>query len=137
MINYGVSGEMRSHILIVGNSSIGKTSFVRTFKQFSEHPNKFFPKSFLTGHQENKEFEKTKVLDVVKGVALQFTNSVSTESTQISDHVVMIHTKRGTEGNKQEKQMNFTFTDFGGNHEKKIQACISISNYYFGWDWVG
>lgn len=48
IIKFGVSTEMRGQVFVMGNTSTGKTSFVRTLKEFSEHPERWFPKSFLT-----------------------------------------------------------------------------------------
>ena len=108
---------MRGHIFVIGNSSAGKTSFIKTLKEFLGHSQRYFPKSFLTGDPVNKEFEKTKVLEVVKDLRLTADKSIVTKPVKISEKLVMIQAQAGQES-EVKSELNLSVTDFGGRNVK-------------------
>ena len=116
--DYGGSSEMRGHIFVIGNSSAGKTSFIRTLKEFLEHSQRYSPKSILTGDPVYKEFEKTKVLEVVKDLRLTADKSIVTKPVKSeSEKLVMIHAQAGQES-EVKSELNLSVTDFGGRNVK-------------------
>ena len=109
---------MRGHIFVIGNSSAGKTSFIKTLKEFLEHSQRYFPKSILTGDPVYKEFEKTKVLEVVKDLRLTADKSIVTKPVKSdSEKLVMIQAQAG-QGSEVKSELNLSVTDFGGRNVK-------------------
>ena len=73
LIKSGVAAEEdRGVIYVMGNTSVGKTSLVNTFKNYIENPTDQ-PTSFLT-HKDDQLIE-TKVLEIYKSVDLGHNNT--------------------------------------------------------------
>ena len=114
---FGKSSEKRAHILVLGNSSAGKTSFVRTLKKFSECPHRYQPESFLTEHDTH--FIETKVMEVIKDIKLSTEDCILTKAkpSDKSEKLLLIQAVEGQKS-KSEARLNLTFTDFGGRNVK-------------------
>ena len=66
IIKSGVTEDLRGRIFVLGNSGVGKSSFVQTLKSYGEEPEN--TKLFLTEDDENKD--KTIFLDLIPDAKL-------------------------------------------------------------------
>jgi len=121
----GVVEEAKGLVIVVGNSGIGKSSFIRTLEAFCQNDTQI-PKSILTGEKQNRKYIETKVLEMVENVEL---NSSISQKIDITKHpksskVNLVKFVQTNEPKKTVQNFAITFYDFGGHREYFI--CNSL-----------
>jgi GTPase SAR1 family protein len=126
----GVSEEAKTTVCVVGNSSAGKSSFIRTIRDFYKDPTKE-PKPFLTRDEENGKFLETKVLELVDNVQLESktTNTLSIKEGKRGSKLFNVkhslpEERENDERTTAQKNMTVNFLDFGGHTE--YSSCVSL-----------
>ena len=109
---------LRGHMFVLGNTGVGKSSFVHTLKKYSENPTLKWlwsrPEPFLTGDEKNKNWKETKVMEVVRN--LNFKNRFVTKAGKKTeeDHSKLTIIEIANEEAKSDSVIDFNVTDFGG-----------------------
>ena len=119
LIQSGVAADIeRGVIYVMGNSSVGKTSLVNTFKRYTENP-KEGPWSKMT--QKDDTLYETQMLEIYSGVNV--TNVEEGESIEIDlkqnnsgNQTISFKKSSGQGKDKNERrQLKITLFDFGGH----------------------
>ena len=70
LLTSGATQEAKTTICILGNTGAGKSSLVRTLRDYCKSKNQE-PKPFLTGDPQNKQFLETKVMELIQDIKLE------------------------------------------------------------------
>ena len=70
LLKSGATQEAKTTICILGNTGAGKSSLVRTLRDYCKSKNQE-PKPFLTGDPQNKQFLETKVMELIQDIKLE------------------------------------------------------------------
>ena len=100
--------------MVIGNTGVGKSSFVHTLRKYCENPARFWPKSFLTGDPKNKDYKETKVMDVVKNLKFKKRYVTKARANTEGDHSKLTIIEVVEKDLKSDIDLNLNITDFGG-----------------------
>ena len=105
--------------MVIGNTGVGKSSFVHTLRKYCENPARFWPfsyrpESFLTGDPKNKDYKETKVMDVVKNLKFKKRYVTKTRENTEGDHKKLTIIEVVEREVKSDIDLNLNITDFGG-----------------------
>ena len=100
--------------MVIGNTGVGKSSFVHTLRKYRENPARIFPKAFLTGDPKNKDYKETKVMDVVKNLKFKKRYVTKAKENTEGDHSKLTIIEVCEKEVKTDIDLNLNITDFGG-----------------------
>ena len=100
--------------MVVGNTGVGKSSFVHTLRKYCENPARFWPKSFLTGDPKNEDYKETKVMEVVKNIKFKKRCVTKASENSEGDHSKLTIIEVVEKEVKSDIDLNLNITDFGG-----------------------
>ena len=105
--------------MVIGNTGVGKSSFVHTLRKYCENLARFWhffywPESFLTGDPKNKDYKETKVMDVVKNLKFKKRYVTKAKENTEGDHSKLTIIEVCEKEVKTDIDLNLNITDFGG-----------------------
>ena len=100
--------------MVIGNTGVGKSSFVHTLRKYCENPARFWPKSFLTGDPKNEDYKETKVMEVVKNIKFKKRCVTKAREHSEGDHSKLTIIEVVEKEVKSDIDLNLNITDFGG-----------------------
>ena len=100
--------------MVIGNTGVGKSSFVRTLQNYCENPARYRPKSFLTGDPKNEDYKETKVMEVVKNIKFKKRCVTKAREHSEGDHSKLTIIEVDENEAKSDIDLNLNITDFGG-----------------------
>ena len=126
IIKTGAVQERKTTVCVLGNTSAGKSSLVRTLEKYSKNT-KVKPEAVLTGDPKYRDLIETKVMELVKGVELDAESGLTlkVESSQSAPKFYRI-CKSSTENRDKSKDdenkegvhnIQISFVDFAGHSE--------------------
>ena len=125
IVKTGASQERKTTVCVMGNTSAGKSSLVRTLERYCKDKTAK-PRAVLTGEEENKGLIETKVMELVKDVKLEpkLEVALKVEDSRHAPNFSLV--SQSTEG-KDEKtddenegrvnDIQMSFIDFAGHSE--------------------
>ena len=133
IMNTGAVQERKTTVCVLGNTSAGKSSLVRTLEKYSKDT-KVKPEAVLTGDPKYKDLIETKVLELVKGVELDTKSGLAlkSESSQCAPKFYRIckssvenRDKTKDENNKKGvHNIQMSLIDFAGHSE--YMSCSTL-----------
>ena len=127
IVKTGAVQERKTTVCVMGNTSAGKSSLVRTLEKYCKDK-KAKPEAVLTGDPKNKSLIETKVMELVKDVKLETKSEISLdiEESRVASKFCLIRqsteedkedAKKGDENEEQGENIQMSFVDFAGHSE--------------------
>ena len=125
IVKTGASQERKTTVCVMGNTSAGKSSLVRTLERYCKDKAEK-PRAVLTGEEENKGLIETKVMELVKDVKLEpkLEVALKVEDSRHAPNFSLISQSTETKDEKtddeNERRVNdiqMSFIDFAGHSE--------------------
>ena len=138
IVKTGAVQERKTTVCVLGNTSAGKSSLVRTLENYSKDLNTK-PKAVLTGDPKNKSLVETKVMELVKDVELKKTSALTLNVDESKSgqkfHLIYEASKDESDENetndKKEKttqSIQMSFVDFAGHSEYVSCSTLFMKN---------
>ena len=125
IVRNGALQERKTTVCVIGNTSAGKSSLVRTLEKYCKDT-KAKPKAVLTGDSENKSLEKTKVMELFKDMEFEARSGLNLEVKANRRKFSLIcqsnlnpsdQNMTSEEIKERENNVQMSFFDFGGHSE--------------------
>ena len=125
LLNSGVAAETeRGVIYVMGNTSVGKTSLVNTFKHFIDNPTE---KPIPILAQKDNALIETKVLEIYKDVNLNSDKSLVVDKQELTSNVDLIsfrEASQNTEEKTRKKTVEAILCGFWWTHRVPFMLLI-------------
>ena len=127
IVKTGAVQERKTTVCVMGNTSAGKSSLVRTLEKYCKDK-KAKPEAVLTGDPKYKGLIETKVMELVKDVKLETRSGISLEleDSKGVPKFCLIHQsseeekeedKQSDESGERDSNIQMSFVDFAGHSE--------------------
>ena len=127
IVKTGAVQERRTTVCVMGNTSAGKSSLVRTLESYCKDRGSK-PKAVLTGDPENRSLIETKVMELVKDVELEKRTGLTLDVKEFKNEPKFRLICPSTEDQNEEKEtsdmsekhrtnIQMSFVDFAGHSE--------------------
>ena len=127
LINSGVAAEVeRGVMFVMGNTGVGKTSFVNTLKHFIENPTEI-PQSLLA--ENYRELLETQVLELYEDVSLENIQHFAVNLKDIYSNPILVNLYKESEPViETAKKKSLKIIDLGGHQEYFCCSTLFIAS---------
>ena len=127
IVKTGAVQERKTTVCVMGNTSAGKSSLVRTLEKYCKDK-KAKPEAVLTGDPKYRDLLETKVMELVKDVKLETKSGISLEIKDSKVEPKFRLIRQSSEKDKEEEKISdedkeidnniqMSFVDFAGHSE--------------------